>query len=139
MTPGHLKAAAIAFALLSLTLLAVAAGQWSSERVELEAAPEARSGWRGNLILVAVSLVILGGLLGLSYELGWDRDRVLWVGLGNFLALMTLTRPWWFWENYKARWLRDSIGDAPTALLYLAVSGVMVWVGLYTDWTFGRQ
>jgi hypothetical protein len=34
MTPGHLKAAAIAFALLSLTLLAVAAGQWSPDRVE---------------------------------------------------------------------------------------------------------
>jgi hypothetical protein len=139
MTPGHLKAAAIAFALLSLTLLAVAAGQWSSDRAGIEAAPEARGAWRGNLILFVVSLGLLGGLLGLSYELGWNRDRVLWVGLGNFLALMTLIRPWWFWENWKARWLRNSIGDAPTALFYLAVSGVMVWVGLYTDWTFGRH
>jgi hypothetical protein len=138
MTPGHLKAAAIAFALLSLILLAVAAGEWSSNRVEPEAVPQSRRGWRGNLLLFAVSLAILGGLLGPSRELGWSRDRVLWVGLGTFLALMTLTRPWWFWENYRARWLRNSIGDAPTALLYLALSGVMVWVGLYTDWTFGR-
>jgi hypothetical protein len=139
VTPGHLKAAAIALALLSLTLLAVAASQWSSDRVPLETPPKTRSAWRGNLILFAVSLAILGGLLGLSYELGWNRDRVLWVGLGNFLALMTLTRPWWFWENYKARWLRNSIGDTPTALVYLALAGVMVWVGLYTDWTFGRR
>jgi hypothetical protein len=139
MTPGHLKAAAIAFGLLSLTLLTVAAGQWSSDRAAPETAPEPRSAWRGNLILFAVSLAILGGLLGLSYEVGWNRDRVLWIGLGNFLALMTLIRPWWFWENWKARWLRNSIGDAPTALFYLAISGVMVWVGLYTDWTFGRH
>jgi hypothetical protein len=134
MTPGQLKAAAIALALLSLALLAVAARQWSSDGVE----PEARTGWRGNLILFAVSMAILGGLLGLSRELGWNRDQVLWIGLGNFLALMTLTRPWWFWDNYRARWLRDSIGDAPTALLYLALSGIMVWVGLNTSWTFGR-
>jgi hypothetical protein len=79
MTPGHLKAAAIAFALLSLVLLAVAPGQWSSNRVEPEAAPRPR------------------------------------------------------------RWLRNSIGDAPTVLLYLGLSGVMVWVGRYTDWTFGRH
>jgi hypothetical protein len=52
---------------------------------------------------------------------------------------MTISRPWWFWENYKARWLRDAIGDGPTAVLYLALSAVMVWVGLYTDWTFGRR
>lgn len=75
----------------------------------------------------------------LAGELGWSRDRVLWVGVGNYLALMTLTRPWWFWDNYRARGLRDSIGDGPTALLYLALSGVMVWVGLYTDWTFGHH
>jgi hypothetical protein len=31
------------------------------------------------------------------------------------------------------------IGDEATAVLYLAIAGVMVWVGLYTDWTFGRR
>lgn len=52
---------------------------------------------------------------------------------------MTLTRPWWFWENWKARWLRDLIGDGGTALVYLTLAAVMVWVGLFTDWTFGRR
>jgi hypothetical protein len=139
VTPQQMKVAASAFGLLSLTLLVVAARQWSSDRVEPDAGPPARSSWRGNLILFAVSIVFLGGLLALAGTLGWSRDRVLWIGLGNFLALMTLTRPWWFWDNYRARWLRDAIGDAPTALLYLALSGVMVWVGLYTNWTFGRR
>ena len=139
MTPGQLKIAAIALALLSLALLAVAAREWSSDRVEPEIGAETKSGWRGNLILFGVSVAMLGGLLVLSHELGWNRDRVLWVGVGNLLALMTLTRPWWFWDNYRARWLRDSIGDAPTALLYLALSGIMVWVGLNTSWTFGHR
>jgi hypothetical protein len=138
MTPGQLKVAAIAFGLLSLTLLAIAGRQWSSDRT-VDAGPPARSGLRGNLILFAVSLALLGGLLVLAAEVGWSRDRVLWVGVGNYLALMTLTRPWWFWDNYRARWLRNSIGDGPTALLYLGIAGVMVWVGLYTSWTFGRR
>lgn len=72
-------------------------------------------------------------------EFGWPRDRTLWVGFGLFLAGMTVVRPWWFWENYKARWLRGLIGDAPTAGFYLAVAAVMLWVGLFTDWTFGRR
>jgi hypothetical protein len=139
LTPGQMKVAAIAFGLLSLTLLAVAVRQWSSDRVVPDAGPPARSGWQGNLILLAVSLALLGGLWVLGAELGWNRDRVLWIGVGNYLALMTLTRPWWFWENYRAQWLRNTIGDGATALLYLAIAGVMVWVGLYTNWTFGRR
>ena len=102
---------------------------------------EARSGWRGALILFTVSLLVLGSLWGLAGAgaFAWQRDRVLRVGLDAFLAVMTITRPWWFWENYKARWLRVAIGDAPTAVLYLAFSAVLVWVGLLTAWTFGRR
>jgi hypothetical protein len=52
---------------------------------------------------------------------------------------MTLTRPWWFWENWKARWLRGLIGDGATAVVYLALAAAMVLVGLSTDWHFGRR
>jgi hypothetical protein len=52
---------------------------------------------------------------------------------------MTLLRPWWFWENYRARWLRNLIGDEATMLVYLGIAAIMVWVGLNTDWTFGRR
>jgi hypothetical protein len=64
---------------------------------------------------------------------------MLWVGLGLGLTLMTVTRPWWFWENYKARWLRELIGDGTTTAFYLLVAAAMVWVGLFTDWKFGRH
>ena len=81
-------------------------------------------GWRGSVILFAASLLSLGGLWGAAALLNLNRDRVLWAGLGTFLAVMTLTRPWWFWENYKARWLRGLIGDEATASFYLAVAAV---------------
>lgn len=96
------------------------------------------AGWRGGLILVAVSLGTLGGLWALAGGFGWNRDRTLWIGMGALLSLMTIARPWWFWENYRARWLRDAIGDGPTILIYLAMSALLVWVGLYTTWTLGR-
>lgn len=92
-----------------------------------------------SLTLLAVSVLVLGSLWAVAAQAGWSRDRVLWVGLGTFLALMTLTRPWWFWENWRARGLRKLIGDEATAVLYLALAGAMVWVGLFTDWTFGRS
>ncbi|HYL28708.1 MAG TPA: hypothetical protein VEU27_02180 [Gemmatimonadales bacterium] len=102
-------------------------------------AEEPPAGWRGGVILLGVSLLTLGALWALAAGFGWNRDRVLWVGLGAFLSLMTISRPWWFWENYKARWLRDAIGDGPTAFIYLLLSAILVWVGLFTNWTFGRR
>jgi uncharacterized protein YbjT (DUF2867 family) len=98
-----------------------------------------RSGWRGNLILLTVCLLAVGTLCVAAKEFAWARDRALWAGLGAGLALLTLTRPWWFWENYKARGLRALIGDESTALVYLAVAGAMVWIGLTTNWPFGRR
>ena len=57
--------------------------------------------------------------------------------MGLFLAVMALIRPWWFWENRKARWLRRLVGDEPTAGIYLALAAAMVWLGLFAEWTFG--
>jgi hypothetical protein len=77
--------------------------------------------------------------MGSCVAFGWSRDRALWVGFGAFLAIMTAIQPWWFWEHYKARWLRELIGDEATAMVYLLLAGVMLWVGLFTDWSFGRR
>ncbi len=63
----------------------------------------------------------------------------MWLGGGAFLVIITLARPGWFWDNYRTRWLRSLVGDEATAACYLVLAGVMVWVGLFTDWTFGRQ
>jgi hypothetical protein len=35
--------------------------------------------------------------------------------------------------------LRNLIGDAATAALYLAVAGAMIWIGLSGGWKFGTQ
>ena len=129
----------IGFAILSLVAGALAAVAWN-ERSDAGDRPDAdRGALRGRLTLFAVSLLSLGTLWVAAAELGWPRDRVLWVGLGLFLAGMTVVRPWWFWENYRARWLRDLIGDESTAVIYLALAAFMIWVGFFTDWTFGRR
>jgi hypothetical protein len=139
MNPSEVKVTAIACALLSLTLLVTAAIRWTARPADDAAQAAERSGWRGGLTLFAVTLLLLVSLLVVAAEAGWSRDRALWVGLGTSLALMTLTRPWWFWENWKARWLRNLIGDEATAVVYLTLAAAMLWVGLYTDWSFGRQ
>jgi hypothetical protein len=133
-----MRALVIAFTLVSLSFLVLAVRSWRSEAASAPVRPE-RSRWRGGLILTGISLLALAGLWLGAGAFGWGRDRALWVGLGGFLALATVARPWWFWENYKARWLRGLIGDEGTAFVYLLVAGVMVWVGMFTDWRFGRR
>ena len=113
--------------------------EWSESDGEPGGADPARSGVVGGLILFLVSALSIAILWLGSMELGWPRDRTLWVGVGAFLAIMTLARPWWFWENHRARWLRDLIGDESTAGLYLAIAAAMIWVGLFTEWTFGHH
>ena len=139
MSPGHLKVAAIALTLLSLTLLTVAVRGWTSRRGQppIASATRAQGGWSGGLILFAVALVSVGALLAAAAVAGWPRDRTLWIGIGGCFALMTVSRPWWFWENWKARALRNLIGDGATTVLYLALAGAMIWAGLATDWQFG--
>ena len=116
----------------------LAVDEWSEHSDPDDHPATDRTGLRGGVILLAVFFVAIGTLWVTAAEFGWRRDRALWVGIGLFLAIMTLTRPWWFWENYKARWLRGLIGDEPTAGIYLALAAGMVWVGLFTEWTFGH-
>ena len=130
---------ALAFAVVSLLCLLLAAREWARSRAPADSAPDTASGWPGGVVLLVVTLTLFGGLWVMADVLGWNRDRTLWLGLAGYLAVMTLIRPTWFWENYRARMLRDLVGDEATALLYLALAAVMLWVGLYTDWSFGRQ
>ena len=129
----------IVLAGLSIALFAVAARQWLAPRVEGEPERAEGAGWRGNVLLFVISIASVGGLLLAAGAAGWNRDRALWVGVGTFLGMMTIIRPWWFWENYKARWLRKVIGDGATMVIYLAIAGIMIWVGLSTDWPFGGR
>ncbi|HKT59206.1 MAG TPA: hypothetical protein VJQ46_04100 [Gemmatimonadales bacterium] len=133
-----MKALAVAFALLSLVFAALAVNEWSDGPGDTESPGATRGGAVGGLILLLVSALSVAILWIGATRLGWPRNRTLWVGLGAFLALVTLVRPWWFWENYRARWLRGLIGDEPAAGLYLAIAAAMIWVGLFTEWTFGH-
>jgi CDP-diglyceride synthetase len=135
----ELKALAIAFALLSLLFAALAVNEWSDAADDDGPPRPGQSGAFGGLVLLLVTGLSFAILWMGANQLGWPRNRTLWVGLGAFLALMTLVRPWWFWENYRARWLRGLIGDDPTAGLYLVIAAAMIWVGLFTEWTFGPQ
>lgn len=137
---GAVKSLAIAFALISLLFAVLAANEWAEPPAETrERDGPDRRGRTGGLILFMVSIFSAAVLYAGADVLGWPRDRTLWVGIGAILALMTLARPWWFWENYRARRLRGLIGDEPTAGLYLALAAAMMWVGLFTEWTFGPR
>jgi hypothetical protein len=103
-----LKIAAIVFAGVSPISLTLAAVAWLRS-AEPPRRHSERDGTAGGLILFSVSLALVGGLWMLTESFGWERDRTFWVGCGAFLTLMTLTRPWWFWDNYKARWLGRNV------------------------------
>jgi len=98
-----------------------------------------RSGWWGRVVGVLVSVGMVGSVLAVARIAGWNRDRAMWVAFGGFLGLMAILRPFWFWESYRARWLRNVIGDGATAAVYLAFAAIMAWIGLNTDWGFGRR
>ena len=137
--PEHLRIAAIVFAMVSVVLLAYAIRPWSAPPSEVGSDERARTRWQGNLLLFLLSIGLVVSVLLAAELAGWNRDRALWISVGSFLGLMTLLRPWWFWENYRARWLRNLIGDEATMVVYLGIAAIMVWVGLNTDWTFGRR
>ena len=138
LAPEHLRAGAIILALLSVALFAIAARAWSAPRSEGNAPDTGRSGWWGGVVLFLVSLGLVGSVLAIAEIADWNRDRTMWVSLGGFLGVLTILRRWWFWENYRARWLRNVIGDGATAAIYLAFAAIMVWIGLNTTWGFGR-
>jgi hypothetical protein len=100
--------------------------------------PEDGRGWRGRLILFTVSMLALATLFAVAAEGRWARDRVFWVGMGVFLAVLTLAKPWWFWDNYRARWLRNLVGDEVTTVLYLTLAVMLMAVGVLTEMPFGR-
>ena len=132
-----MRSLAIAFALLGLVLAALAVNEWGESSEEPDAAEPSKRPVVGGLILFLVCALSAAVLWLGATDLGWPHDRTLWVGTGAFLAVMTLARPWWFWEDDRARRLRELIGDEPTAGLYLVIATVLIWVGLFTEWAFG--
>jgi hypothetical protein len=124
---------------VSVTFLVLAAMAWLRPGSSPSAPATERGAFRGALILFAVSGAFVGAVWLMAVPLGWNPDRVLWAGLGTLFGVLTVARPWWFWDNYRARWLRELIGDEATVAIYLALAAMMIWVGLFRDWRFGRR
>jgi hypothetical protein len=129
----------IIFAIVCIACLVWAVREWGSAKQEASGPPPDRNTWREALFGLCITLLWLATIWVAADANGWGRDRALWLGFGSFVAVMTVIRPRWYWNNYRARWLRDLIGDTATAAFYLLVAALMIWVGLFTSWTFGRQ
>jgi hypothetical protein len=106
---------------------------------EYRSPTKAAGNWSGGLLRFAAALATVSALVASAALFGWPRDRTLWVGVGTLLAVLTLSRPRWFWENWKGRMLRNLIGDAATTALYLVIAAAVAWIGLTTEWKFGRH
>ena len=130
---------AIILATVSIACLVWAVREWSPSKRPSSDVPSDRNGWREGVFGLFITLLWFATLWIVADINSWSRDRTFWVGLGSFVAVMTVVRPRWYWNNYRARWLRDSIGDTATAAFYLLVAVLMIWVGLFTNWTFGRN
>ena len=95
--------------------------------------------WRGDtrfawlpfiLLAFATAAIALAALLQ-----SWLGLR-FWSGFFGSLAVIqawcTWQLPWWFWEGWRARWLRSLIGDRATrivcgtAALLLAIAAIKV-------------
>jgi hypothetical protein len=107
--------------------------EWDSDNEE---APRYR--WYGSLLLMVSALASIAAVYAIGLPTV-NLNRAVWTGFGLFLLAMTVTRPWWFWEHYKARMLRRLIGDGPVIVSYLGLAAAMIWIGLFTDWTFGKR
>ena len=139
MAPEQLKVVAIVLGTASVGFLALAALAWRRSDSTTPEPATPRDGRYGRVLLFVFSAGAVAALWVGADVSGGNRDRTMWLGIGGLLMVLTLTRPRWFWENYKARWLRDLIGDGATTAFYLVLAAMMVWVGLFTDWTFGRR
>jgi hypothetical protein len=130
---------AIILAIVSAACLVWAVREWNPSRRPESEPSSNRNTWREALFGIFITLLWILTIAVIANANNWGRDRALWLGLGSFVAVMTVVKPKWYWNNYRARWLRDSIGDTATTAFYLLVAAMMIWAGLFTNWTFGRN
>ena len=90
----------------------------------------------GLLGALRFALPLLGGLIALiaipaalSVWLQLDFDSMYWIALGLTLACLTLTRPWWFWYEARARFVQRFLGERGTMVAYLIVALIGVLIG----------
>jgi hypothetical protein len=90
----------------------------------------------GVLAALGLATIVLGSVVALlagseylAKLLPADRDAVLTVALGLLLAILTLAKPWWFWQDLRVQFLRTIIGDVPTTIVYLGLATALIGFG----------
>ena len=91
------------------------------------------------LVTTIFAIGLLAALALFAMVTGAPFDRVAYSGFGLFVGVCTLLRPAWFWEHPRARAVRSVLGDGGTAAFYLVVAVVLLYLGLFTNVTFGRH
>jgi hypothetical protein len=86
-----------------------------------------------STFLVAILLSGIG-LLAIARLTRWPTDRVVASGTGLGILALAALRPRWFWCQTVVMYLREQFGDRPVRIFYLVVGGVLLGVGLLTDW-----
>ena len=57
-------------------------------------------------------------------------QSIIGIVLGVAAAVLTLTKPAFFWEHHRARTMRQLIGDSGTTILYLIIALVVIGIGV---------
>ncbi len=57
--------------------------------------------------------------------------RWIFVLMAAFTAWGAITKPAFFWEHRKARFMRGILGDAGAAALYIALALFFAWMGVF--------
>ena len=51
--------------------------------------------------------------------------------MAAFTAWGAITKPAFFWEHRKARFMRGILGDAGAAAFYIAIALFFAWLGVF--------
>ena len=92
---------------------------------------DTRFAWLPFIALASAAAALGLGLL-LRSAFGLRFWSGFFAGLAAIQAWCTWRLPWWFWEGWRARWLRGLIGDRATrvvcgiAAAFLAVAAIAV-------------
>ena len=86
-----------------------------------------------GLLILAAIIAFVGSVVAVSSWFHSDFDGTFWIGGGVVLVVLTLVRPWWFWDHPKALLARKLLTDRGAFLTYVAVAAVIISIGIRRD------
>ena len=124
---GTLLFAIVGAVILFLSILSPEHSDLSLARLDDHRGPTLR---RGLLIATALFLVFAALARALAVYAGISEDRTLVAAFGLALGWCTLRKPWWFWDHWKAGFVRGLIGDQATTIVYLVFAALLLYAAL---------